>query len=344
MHRSHNLHIYKGTPGQPKYRQIVNSVIKSLEDKHIQPGDRLPSSNQFCGIFHVARDTVIKAINELKSLGVITSRPGKGYYLSHSEPQRRRNVFLLFDSFNSFKEDLYNSFLYHIGENINTDIFFHHMNQRVFQRTIDDNSGLYTDYVIMPTTEKETAEILHSLDQYGNVFILDQGIDEFGNQFPSVCQDFKNGIYASLISGLQRIRKYQSVSLVITIHQNQSSKNICAHIIDGFKAFCHESGLASNILSSVNEEVILPGTCYFVHEDTELEKLVLTTRRKGLIPGRDIGIISFNETPLKKIVANGIATISVDYAKYGFLLADMVLNNRKEHLINEMKLILRDSL
>ena len=115
-------------------------------------------------------------------------------------------------------------------------------------------------------------------------------------------------------------------------------------MIDGFKSFCHDCNIPSNIISTVSEKIVLPGTCFFVHEDTELEKLVLMTRRNGLIPGKDTGIISFNETPLKKIVANGITTISVDYSQYGILLADMILNHKKEHLVNEMKLILRDSL
>ena len=42
-----------------------------------------------------------------------------------------------------------------------------------------------------------------------------------------------------------------------------------------------------------------------------------------------IGIISYNETPLKKVVENGITTISTDFKAMGKLLANMILENKK---------------
>jgi DNA-binding LacI/PurR family transcriptional regulator len=60
--------------------------------------------------------------------------------------------------------------------------------------------------------------------------------------------------------------------------------------------------------------------------------------------GSDYGIISYNDTPLKKIVANGITTISTDFTAMGSILAEMILTNKKNQIENKSQLIVRSSL
>jgi DNA-binding LacI/PurR family transcriptional regulator len=60
--------------------------------------------------------------------------------------------------------------------------------------------------------------------------------------------------------------------------------------------------------------------------------------------GLDFGIISYNETPLKKVVENGITTISTDFNEMGKQLAEMILENKKVQIENKNNLIIRNSL
>ena len=60
--------------------------------------------------------------------------------------------------------------------------------------------------------------------------------------------------------------------------------------------------------------------------------------------GEDIGIISYNETPWKRFMLNGITTISSDFKKMGEMSADLVLNNSKEQKEVPFSLTLRNSL
>jgi DNA-binding LacI/PurR family transcriptional regulator len=60
--------------------------------------------------------------------------------------------------------------------------------------------------------------------------------------------------------------------------------------------------------------------------------------------GEDIGIISYNETAIKKIILNGITTISTDFAEMGKMAAKLILENRRERLEVPFKLTLRNSL
>ncbi|MNY70105.1 hypothetical protein D3C86_2081680 [compost metagenome] len=60
--------------------------------------------------------------------------------------------------------------------------------------------------------------------------------------------------------------------------------------------------------------------------------------------GKDIGVISYNETPLKKIILNGITTVSTDFRKMGEMTAQLILDNAKDHLEVPFQLTLRASL
>ena len=71
-----------------------------------------------------------------------------------------------------------------------------------------------------------------------------------------------------------------------------------------------------------------------------IEKAML----QNLKLGSDFGIISYNETPLKKVVGNGITTISTDFQAMGKILAQMILQGKKEQIENKSRLIIRQSL
>jgi DNA-binding LacI/PurR family transcriptional regulator len=63
-----------------------------------------------------------------------------------------------------------------------------------------------------------------------------------------------------------------------------------------------------------------------------------------LAVGEEIGIISYNETPIKKIILNGITTISTDFAEMGRMAAQLILKGSKEHVAVPFCLTLRSSL
>jgi len=70
-----------------------------------------------------------------------------------------------------------------------------------------------------------------------------------------------------------------------------------------------------------------------------LEKIEAT----HLAVGKNIGIISYNETPWKRFILDGITTISTDFKKMGEMAAQMVLNNEKNKLEVPFTLKLRNS-
>ena len=73
-------------------------------------------------------------------------------------------------------------------------------------------------------------------------------------------------------------------------------------------------------------------------------KIIKKIKEDNLLIAKDIGIISYNDTSLKEIVADGITTISTNFNLMGERLAQMILSNEFAQIENPNRLILRKSL
>ncbi|HUH26928.1 GntR family transcriptional regulator [Gelidibacter sp.] len=326
----------KEKSGIPKYKQIVASIEAAILDGTLKKGDRLPSLNHIKTQNSLSRDTVLTAFNELKTRGIIHSIVGKGYYVNSEDVDVNQKIFLLFDEFNSFKEDLYNSFLSNLGENIQVDIFFHHFNLEMFSKLINDNVGNYTTYVIMPANLKNTRQIIERLPKE-KVYILDQTNPDL-KEYPSIFQNFKQDIYQGLETALRKIRPYQKMVLLYPAARQPEG------ILTGFKLFCEHQGLDYEVIDNFMNRELTSGELYIVLDDKNLIRIIKRIKEQGLTIAKDIGLISYNDTLLKEIVEGGITTISTDFILMGQRLAQMILNKEFAQVENPNRLIIRKSI
>lgn len=322
--------------GIPKYRQIINSIEKAIEEEKLTKGDRLPSVNKVCLEFSLSRDTVLLGYDDLKKRGIIYAIPGKGYYVKSIEITIKQKIFLLFDELNIFKEDIYNSFLKNIGKNVQVDIFFHHFNVPVFQKLINDCNGNYTKYIIMPTNLIDVAPFIKTLP-VNEVIILDQTNEEL-KIYPAIYQNHKKDIFEGLHKGKTRLNKYKKFIMIFPGFREPPAMKI------GFENYCNEHSITYEIIQEFTDNDIAVGSVYIIPNDRDLVRVIEKAREQNLKLGTDFGIISYNETPLKKVVSNGITTISTDFTTMGKLLAQMVLTGKKEQIENKSALIIRNSL
>lgn len=319
-----------------KYRQIINSVVGAINDGKLKPGDKIPSINDVCNQWDLSRDTVINAYNELKSKGIISSAPGKGYYVETSNIKLTHNIFVLFDELNSFKEDLYQSFLDNLKPNMQVDTYFHHFNRKVFNQLINESKGNYTTYVIMPAKFTGTYNQLQHLN--GRVIILDQLPDDLKKRYPSIHQNFEKDTFNALMEGRKLISRYQKFIMIYPGGKEPEGQ------YRGFLKYCNDTFTPYELIHDIRGRTISKGEAYLVIWDRHLVWLVKEARAKGLELGKDIGIISYNDTALKEVVANGITTISTDFKKMGENLAQLVRTKNDQSIENPFKLILRGSL
>ena len=320
----------------PKYRQIINSICHAINRGDLKRGDKSPSINQICKEFDLSRDTVMVAFEKLKLKGIISSVPGKGYYVKSTELNKEERVFLLFDELNAFKEDLYTSFLNKLDSKVTVDIFFHHFNFQIFKDLITRSAGKYTSYVIMPATFEGTSEILGKLPA-DKVFILDRMKPDLMN-YPVVYQDFNNDIYQALTAGFDLLKKYKKLVMIFPGGKEPEGR------MTGFCSFCEEKKIPFEITRSFVSCKVKKGNAYFISSDRNLVSLVKFATKKGFILGKNLGIVSFNDTMLKEVVAGGITTISTDFKKMGETLASMIIGKSKMQIANPAILIRRNSL
>ncbi|HNX56303.1 MAG TPA: GntR family transcriptional regulator [Prolixibacteraceae bacterium] len=322
--------------GVPKYRQIINSIYTSISIGELKLGDKIPSLNQICTEFELSRDTVMVAFNELKAKGIINSIQGKGYYINSVEINVDQKIFLLFDELNTFKEDLYTSFLNSLDNKSNVDIYFHHFNYQVFKNLIAESNGKYTSYVIMPATFDDTVDVIGKLPK-DKVYILDR-LKEDLTDYPVIYQDFEKDVYDSLIEGYDLLRKYKELIMIFPGGKEPEGRMI------GFQRFCKEKDFKSEIIRNLTNKEMKAGEVYFVPSDRNLVRLVKIAAEKNLQLGKDVGIVSFNDTVLKEVVAGGITTISTDFQLMGQTLARMIQERSAEKIRNHSALIQRNSL
>lgn len=70
---------------RPIYRQIMDQVMKNIENGNLDPNVPLPSERKLAVIFQTNRTIVVRALDELRYLGVLISRRGSGRFVNQTE-------------------------------------------------------------------------------------------------------------------------------------------------------------------------------------------------------------------------------------------------------------------
>jgi len=242
----------------------------------------------------------------------------------------------LFDEPNAFKEDLYNSLMNEFRGKANVDVYFHHFNYKVFKNLINESIGKYTSYIIMPASFDNIGHLLAKLPA-DKVYILDRLKKELKN-YSVVYQDFERDVYEAMVEGKRMLKKYRKLVFI-----NPGGKEPVERTI-GFEKFCIENDMAYEVQKSLSAANPSMYEAYFIISDRELVDVVKLAKKYKYKLGKRFGIVSFNNTTLKEVVAGGITTISTDFGVMGKTLAQMVLKKKKEQIRNPFKLIVRNSL
>ena len=329
----------------PKYVQLANAIMEDLRLGKLKVGDRIPSINEMSFDLLLSRDTVEKAYKELRDQGILTSVRGKGYYITSFDQAEKTRVLLLFNKLSSYKKIIYYSIVDTLGKESMVDIQIHHYNRDLFQNLLTKNLSDYDYFVVAPhffddAGNPETAYDLMEKIPAEKLFIIDKPVKGHEKEFPGVFQDFSKDIFEALESGQEYLKKYKRLVLVFP-------KGLLYpfDIVNGFKKFCLLHEYNNVIVDGIDEEPVYEGDLYLVLAETDLANLVKKSRVQNLPLGEKVGIISYNDTPLKEILAEGITTVSTDFVKMGETIAKQILNKEyRAPVKNPFNLILRKSI
>ncbi len=303
---------------EPKYKTVVHFVEDQIRHSQLVPGDRIPSVNAFRIRFGLSRSSVFLAMKELLSRGIIEAVPAVGYFVRSTKIDVREKILLLFNEFNAFKEDLYLSFLEAIGSEATVDIMYHHYDRSVFETLLREAEGRYTSYVLMPGKFRGLSPVLDRLP--GKVFLLDHFQDDIRGRYPGVGQDFEQDTYDALFKWSGTIKGYDSLVLI------QKDEIEPEERYTGIWRFCNEFGLGHLLLPTIASDHLHKNTLYLTPHDRELVSIIKKANAGNLEIGSDIGVLSFNDTPLKEVLCGGISTLTTDFHQMGRTMAGLVLN------------------
>jgi DNA-binding transcriptional regulator YhcF (GntR family) len=325
----------------PKYIQLTNSIVKAIEEKKIEKGYLLPSINDLSFELDISRDTAEKAYKHLKKLGVIGSVPGKGYFISNTDVKQPVRIFLLFNKLSTHKKIMYDAFVASIGEDAVIDFYIYNNDFALFRKLLTNKRDDYTNYVIIPhflEGGENAHEVINTIPKE-KLLLLDQTIPGVDGNFAAVYEDFEKDIYDALEQAVEKLSKYQTIKIIFpdyTYHPKQ--------ILEGFYRFCNQYAFNYEVVADLDKNSIAEGEAYITLMENDLVTLIEKIIETKLEVGKQVGVISYNETPLKKIILNGITTISTDFYAMGAKAAEFVRNKSTEHFATPFYLTLRESL
>ncbi|MBL7740839.1 MAG: GntR family transcriptional regulator [Chitinophagaceae bacterium] len=333
-----NIDYYSATP---KYLQLANCIIKAISEGVLKENDVLPSINELSFEFDISRDTAEKGYKHLKKTGVLGSVPGKGYFVKTTELGHKLKIFLLFNKLSPHKKIIYDSFVASLGDMAAIDFYIYNNDFLFFKKLISQQKGDYTHYVIIPhflEASENVSEVINTLPK-DKLILMDKLLPGVTGTYAAVYENFEDDIYNALVQANEQLSKYHTIKIAFpdyTYHPHE--------ILEGFYRYCQQFAFNYKVVNDIAEEPISKGEVFVSLMENDLVILIERILAAGLKVGKDVGVISYNETPLKKIILDGITTVSTDFQMMGEKAAQMILDHSTEHVEIPFYLTLRSSL
>ena len=325
----------------PKYKQLTNAILNGIDMGKLKKGSLLPSINELSFSLEMSRDTAEKGYRNLRKLGVVDSVPGKGYFIINTDFSRKLKVCLLFNKLSTHKKIIYDSFTKAIGERAAIDFYIYNNDYVFFKKMVMSKKDDYTHFVIIPhflEGGENAHEVINTIPKE-KLIILDKLLSGVTGDYAAAYENFAQDIYAALEQALDRLSTYTTLKIIFP-----KGSYFPQEILTGFYRFCQQYAFAHKVIHNIKDEEINKGKVYINLMEDDLVTLIERLIVLKLKIGKDVGVISYNETPLKKIILDGITTISTDFTSLGTQAAEFVLNGKTEKVAVPFYLNLRKSL
>lgn len=326
----------------PKYLQLAHSMMEAIESGKLQKDELLPSLNELTSNLEISKETADKGYKYLQDMGVLKKVPGKGHYIANSDLRQQIKICLMINKLSSEKKVFYDAFVQTLGEHASVSFYIYNSDFSLFKKQFNQNGwNYYSHYVIMPHFVDGASyayELINTIPRE-KLIILDKRVKKIEGRYGCIYENFRKDIYQALEKALDRLSKYHTLKLVFPEHSYYPEE-----ITEGFHQFCQQYAFERKVIGNVKTEVLNRGEVFICLTENDLVTLVERIRLTELEVGRDVGIISYNETPLKKYILNGITTISTDYYQMGIAAANMILGDYRDETELPFRLKLRASL
>lgn len=324
----------------PKYKQVVNLIISDIEAGIFKKGQRIPSINETSEELLLSRDTVEKAYVYLKKSGVLSSVRGKGYYVNQVNIHKKIKVALILNKLSNYKRSIYYSFAEKLGTKAHVDVFIYNYSIEQFEEIINNQITNYNYFVILPHFNSDSADVYGVIQRIPKekVLIVDRNVEAL-KDYPVVYQEYEKDIQNALGKGIELIKAYKKISLVFPKNEYYSK-----NILRGFQIFCQVNNLPFSIIDQLSETDVNEGEAFVLISDNDLYRFIKISKNKGWKLGHDVGVVAYNDNPVKELLEDGITTISTNHDEIGRTAAQMILDNDFRRIKSPFEFIKRNSL
>ncbi|QEL00873.1 GntR family transcriptional regulator [Olivibacter sp. LS-1] len=324
----------------PKYLQLAYAILSAVKEGKFQKDNVLPSLNELTNHLEISRETADRGYKYLRYLGILKAVPGKGHFISTTEVNSPGRICLLVNKISEGKSIFYHELVASLGNYIPIDFYVYNNDFFLFKRLLNQRRD-YSHYVILPhffDNQDEAEALIDSLPK-DKLILLDKRLKRLKGNHSTIYEDFEGDIYQALEKALPALEKYHTLKLIL--HRKSYLPN---EIKRGFNKFCQQYAFERAILDKVDHVELNSGEVYICVNDDDMVNLLDKVSTSAFVLGKDLGIISYNEAPLKKYIAGGITTISTDYKQMASLTAQSIKENTPQHIALNFCLQLRGSL
>lgn len=318
------------------YKQLVSQVEQGLRSGKLKADEQIPSMNELAAKLGISKETVKKAYGILVKKGLIQPKQGKGFYTVDVNARTQPRVLVLFDKFSVYKQLLFNAFAERLAGTAEITILNHNQSIDLLEHYLDDNLDNFDFYLLaphFPLDQDTQARVVKQLSRipYRKLIMLDRLQPDFPGQYGAVYQDFENDIYDGLSEGSLPIfptRRLRVITLPMSLYG--------PHVIKGVQRFVAEHHIPAEYMTTVPESIEKGDTFLLLNSqlDAGLVALAHKIKQANLEIGKDVFIISYNESDMNELVLGGLTTVSTDFREMGRLAAGMILSRRLEKVHN----------
>jgi DNA-binding transcriptional regulator YhcF (GntR family) len=304
-------------PSYSKHDRLVQGIINAINEKVIEKDEMLPSVNKLIKELGFSRETIIKGYKDLISRGIVESKNRLGYFVANGNTEQTLTVALLMYNLDTFEEQFYRNFRHELGQNIRLNTYFHHGDIEIFETILNQIKSKYGMYVIAPIPHPKTKELLDAVPR--NKLMMFDRYEPLEGDFNHITQEFGNSSYLVFTQLASRIKQFDEM---IFYHSPRSLDP--KEIVPSFKKFLKEFNIKGRIVNEYVPGSVVKGKVYFTLDNFALWQIMRDCKSLGLVPGKDLGVLSSNDEPAKEII--GITTFSADFSNMGKLAGQAVLN------------------
>ncbi|MDI9870063.1 substrate-binding domain-containing protein [Flectobacillus roseus] len=253
-------------------------------------------------------------------------------------------VLLVFNKLSDFKDKIYQSFLEKLGEKAHVDVYVHQvtpLSTQHFDQVIRERITEYDHVAVLLHSSYLHEDVLKTLNSIPKekLLILDKRNEFIRGEYACVYHDFEEGIQRIFSEIKDSLSKYQTINLVVN-----ESNTIAKSLEEGIQKFAKQYSFDFHVINEIKEEVVKPNQVFLILSEQGLADILKLCSKRQLSLGENIGIISYNETPLKEVLCGGISVVTINYEELGRHAANLILQRKKEHIKTPIRFIQRNSL